>query len=252
MVDEVSDVADVPHHTFESVREDTAELASKALSESRSPRLTHVPNATYSTDPSPVRNQHRLRDGKAEELPSVPNDSTSTSSDTQLPPRNEAKALMLTQMIESPSPRERTSATDTTLGYGTHDHFDSVLISPGIISQPHESTPLLRNGSTRKSNQLQAHGHFRDPESLLRHNEGYWKYIRRRFDHKLEKVWIPFRQVRILATSDRRKLWRLAIIQPIAYTPAIILGLLMNVLDALSYGKSLGLQALAFKCPSSC
>ena len=249
---DVLDVNDAPHHTFESVREDTAELASRAVSESRTSKLTHDPNATQPTQSSPIHKQTQIRDGRARELSPVLDEDTSASPDTNLPSRNPANASMLTRMMGNPTPYEWNSGADTALEDGTHDHFDSVLVNPGIISQPHERTPLLQNGSSSKSDHPQLNGRPKDLESLLARHGSHWKHIKSRFNHSSEKFWRPLRQLRSLAMSDRRKLWMLMVVQPATHIPAVILGLLMNVLDALSYGRSQSVQELSSTCPASC
>ena len=37
---------------------------------------------------------------------------------------------------------------------------------------------------------------------------------------------------------DRKIFWQQGVVQPVSYLPAVVLGLLLNVLDALSYGQS--------------
>jgi SulP family sulfate permease len=38
---------------------------------------------------------------------------------------------------------------------------------------------------------------------------------------------------------NRKAIWQNAVVEPVGYLPAVILGLLLNILDALSYGMSI-------------
>ena len=54
-----------------------------------------------------------------------------------------------------------------------------------------------------------------------------------------DKIRKTYRSVKDLKWWDRRRLWENVVVAPIACLPAVIVGLLLNILDALSYGKTL-------------
>jgi SulP family sulfate permease len=42
---------------------------------------------------------------------------------------------------------------------------------------------------------------------------------------------------------NRKAILQTAVVEPVGYLPAVILGLLLNILDALSYGMSIFIEA---------
>lgn len=54
-----------------------------------------------------------------------------------------------------------------------------------------------------------------------------------------DRVSKTYRSVTHLKCWDRKRLWEHAVVAPVACLPAVIVGLLLNILDALSYGEDL-------------
>ncbi|ERT02885.1 hypothetical protein HMPREF1624_01188 [Sporothrix schenckii ATCC 58251] len=110
---------------------------------------------------------------------------------------------------------------------------------------PTESTPLL--GSSSAPNGSVGHASY--------DLEGQMNTMRRRilgsFDRRQDgpthnptivvrdKFKKTYRNVKNLKWWDRRRLWQNVVVAPIACLPAVVVGLLLNILDALSYGMIL-------------
>ena len=133
------------------------------------------------------------------------------------------------------------------------DQFDSVMVNHAIITQPHEGTPLLHNKSDVWARRL-------SPRTVLRDI--------RTFKREAKQSIARSRDISLLVLSyvispkrwDRRSVWKKGVVKPASYLPAVIIGLLLNVLvsswtvsyrrpltfskDALSYGKQLCLTEI--------
>lgn len=137
----------------------------------------------------------------------------------------------LTEMIRNSPPTENDSEdNDEDELFGTRG-VHPVTVGEGIISQPSERTSLLRKRT--------AYGSVKDLESL-----------KASAVVPSSRLSIALRQCRdhttgILRTAtnpkswNKQDVWNYGLRQPASFIPSVILGLLLNILDALSYGMIL-------------
>lgn len=116
--------------------------------------------------------------------------------------------------------------------------------STAASQAPTESTPLLGN-SVATNGSLERAGYDLEGQknTMRRRILGIFS---RRHDGPArsptivvkDKIKKTYRSVTHLKWWDRRRLWENVVVAPIACLPAVIVGLLLNILDALSYGKT--------------
>ena len=230
----------------EGVREDTAELASWALSDVASLQIGHSPawhHTSSATDQEssqadsyfPGRMEHddqsrhestnSSRPGVIEEVsePTSPNSASSS--------RMSHKTSALTEIIKEPPKKTRKHDIVGQSG------VQPVTVREGIISQPDEQTALLLKKVAYGSDKVNQYGSTPDLESQGEGVKGRISQIRRRLRHPREHSSYLIRRVTNPKTWDRKALVEHGVRRPASYVPPVILGLLLNVLDALSYGK---------------
>lgn len=104
-----------------------------------------------------------------------------------------------------------------------------------IISQPTEGTSLLFNSRTKQS---VGYGSTQDLESV----KGNGQSLAHTSLRSVRQFRASPRQALQASTCSEtwngRHIWHEGIRRPLRFIPPVILGLLLNVLDALSYGKS--------------
>ena len=109
-----------------------------------------------------------------------------------------------------------------------------VVVRNGYISQPHERMPLLNGRSGQKISIADSYGMLRDIESLEeRRRVGQTFDVPRSIISFIHPI---FRRIFRPKTWDRRPLQGVRILDLLSLFPAVTLGLLLNILDALSYG----------------
>ena len=113
-----------------------------------------------------------------------------------------------------------------------------VTVREGIISQPDEQTSLLLRKVAQSSARSKGCGSVQDIESQEAADKGRISHIRRRLHRSTERTGYLIRRVTNPKTWDRQVIVERGLRQPASYVPPMILGLLLNILDALSYGKS--------------
>ncbi|KAI1764767.1 sulfate transporter family protein [Hypoxylon sp. FL1150] len=228
-----------------SVREDTAELASYVLSDKKDRRSTSFLNRISSTSSLPNRDQTISQ----HEAPSL-GDLHTPSADT-IDEASEPSSLgSRTDTIPDPGPSALTNMLQRSPPQSLHEpsfggdiphdkHLPSIDISqPRSNDDVSETTPLLRTASRRpdspdtttevddiesqKTIQIPS---WRSPSIMLR--EGFQRQIRVITGAANPKTW------------DKRVIWQKAVIDPVHCLPAVVVGLLLNILDALSYGMIL-------------
>ena len=112
-----------------------------------------------------------------------------------------------------------------------------VTVREGIISQPDEQTSLLLRKVAESSDRLNKYGSVPDLESQGAASKGHVSQIRRRLHRSKERTGYLIRRATNPKTWDRKAIVEHGLRQPATYVPPVILGLLLNILDALSYGK---------------
>ncbi|KAH8910845.1 hypothetical protein BR93DRAFT_989372 [Coniochaeta sp. PMI_546] len=244
-----------------SVRQDTAELATYLLSDKTSGQSPAFLARTRSL--SNVGRESLLSEDEDEEGELSPRRSSDTIVEESEPsspetvtyatPREHGPSIIASMLRNSPPDSRHPTVTghqgeagsseaveDDTHGQDSSDGNDDEEEHP---KQRHstdndmdvvhtETTPLLphRNGSS----------HTHDVESQKIRNPKRWYHgfagpatkAKAHISRLTSKVQDP-------KTWDRQVLWRNVVVAPVVCLPAVIVGLLLNILDALSYGMIL-------------
>ena len=233
---------DTAQNNSQSVREETAELASRALLRGHSPpRDNGVASTLQNADPQPAneRDHNNLgpkdsrestRPHPIEEESEPPSRSSSHSSSTSQP------QSALSEMIRnSPPTEERVSdVDDEEMVDEVGNHI--VTVNRGIMSQPTERTALLLKKAAYRSDISPGYGSVQDLESLKTLQQHSTTIGATNF--RLFRAG-PCQSLRTCANFNNwsgQQIWISGVRQPLSYIPSVILGLLLNVLDALSYG----------------
>jgi sulfate permease, SulP family len=120
-------------------------------------------------------------------------------------------------------PMRRAPSADDSL------HLDVPDILVHSLSAMSETSPLLPAKNNRSSYGLQPAGSAvgDDEQHDIEHGQQKLPSSRFRFRRRIRSC---------LKGIDRRTIWENGVVDPIHRIPAVILGLLLNILDALSYG----------------
>ena len=238
---------DIQHTATQGVREDTAELASRALSEGTSPakhsylqRNASSPSVLEADSGIPMsanRDVGMKRSSLSIKRPARIPEISEPASPLEVSLEPGTRASMLTQMIRNSPPEETESAVLDTASDddGDFDDLMAVTIRPGIISQPHEHSSLLRD-------KRQTYGIAEDSlgsEADLQRPNMITGKLQAGAHKSLVKLRRAAHAVSSPKTWDRKAIWREGVVRPAGYLPAVVLGLLLNILDALSYGMIL-------------
>ncbi|PIG89958.1 sulfate transporter family protein [Aspergillus arachidicola] len=224
--------ADPARYSSQGLREQTAELASYALSLNGS----SLPDERNTLPPS-LDIFHPIQDT---DLSSSPADTVVTEPlDTEPPTGPIASSSALTEMIRNPS-----DSLDGVNGRGSAPKWSglgeggaSVGIS-GTASGMHEApsteqTSLLPKPPHTKP--FRSYGITEDVESQ--------DTIRERKQNAFHKMFsscmVCFQGLRHPKSWNGRTVWEQGVIYPVSLLPSVFLGLLLNILDALSYGMIL-------------
>jgi SulP family sulfate permease len=240
-----------------SVREDTAELASYALSDKGSARSVSPPPRrglaqsqleSYFAQPqendvAPSRSGEGLQRLPIKEVSEPVSPESSSSSDKS----HSSSALtdMLKRSLPSSSVPDRENEDEGEIDDHSHSRYPDeengengrlIITSNGVSIDTTERTPLLSKSLTTEHHHPDYISGEQDVEGEVLRRRSSWPKIRNIiFWPKLRGV-----QVAKMAVNpkswDRQAIWRHAILDPVGYLPAVILGLLLNILDALSYG----------------
>lgn len=256
-----------------SVREDTAELASYALSDrasarSTSPRRsaqTHLESFfTNESDSESVMNREAeaLHQATIPEVSEPASPENSSGSDKS--PGISALSKMLRQSPPSISPPQQAEeaagkpADTENENEASLDRGRLIITSNGV--QQDERTPLLGKDPIEHRHHPDWIRGEQDLEQQEMRRKGSWPKFRNVILQSKEKGLDVVRKVINPKSWDRKVIWNEALVAPVGYLPAVILGLLLNVLDALSYGmfgsrprsEVPGTQDLVFKFPMEC
>ncbi|KAL9029799.1 MAG: hypothetical protein Q9196_001999 [Gyalolechia fulgens] len=244
---------DISQDNSQEVREDTAELASWALSDKISLSSGHSPakRPLAAAAPSTKSSNHVEMDrdqsqhhhlSEASPRPDVIPEVSEPASPSSLPSSRKSPGMSaLTQMFKHTlsSEEESQSILD--------DHqpmngsgIEPVTVEQAIISQPTERTALLLNKQVYGSNNPNADNVDDDIEgqksrhkiTAFRNNGEVWKTALRHGRSATSRFLHP-------KTWNSKAVWEQVLLKPAGYIPPVILGLLLNILDALSYGMIL-------------
>ncbi|EMD01070.1 hypothetical protein BAUCODRAFT_61543 [Baudoinia panamericana UAMH 10762] len=221
---------DEVQYASSGVREKTAELSSSFLSESEmarnlSPDMNHPPHShSQSRIHGPIQeaSEPPTPDGKATNAP-APSELTAA---LQRQPATE-------YLDSSELDLDRTSGHRTSVST-----VPEVVINDGEQDEPAtaaETTPLLpreRLSAPRK----QTYEASPDTEEQPTREPGSWNRIGHQYP-SLHNIRSLLRHMHINPKAwDLRKAGRRVLLEPLRMLPAVFLGLLLNLLDALSYG----------------
>ncbi|RDL41955.1 cAMP-binding protein [Venustampulla echinocandica] len=206
-----------------SVREDTAELASYGLSDRgsvhngspqpRRPIQTHLESYFPGDSDTELSRQNTI-----EEVPEPISPEESTPADGR--PGTSA----LTDMLRRSPP-----SLDGNLEQG------NLAVKPGSI-QEDERTPLLeRHHDSSNHDQIPTERDLERQEITRTYKAKLRDSVRIPLETHIKSAW----NVLNPRHWERRVIWQNAVVAPVGYLPAVILGLLLNILDALSYGMIL-------------
>ncbi|KAI1466772.1 sulfate transporter family protein [Daldinia caldariorum] len=226
-----------------SVREDTAELASYVLSDKKDRRSTSFLNRISSTSSHPSRDRLVLQD----ESPSA-GDLQAPSTDTIDEVLEPSPLASGTEDLTNPGPSALTfmfKRSPPQSLHGPDAHSDSISqngqhLSSIDVLQPRqddglsETTPLLRRVSHTpepEDSVTDVDIEGQKPKTALWGSSSTGRGIR----HKIRTI----KSMMNPKTWDKRVVWQRTVVDPIHCLPAVIVGLLLNILDALSYGMIL-------------
>ncbi|KAI0466431.1 sulfate transporter family-domain-containing protein [Xylaria cf. heliscus] len=227
-----------------SVREDTAELASYILANKEDKQSASF-LAQRSSNSSPLGYDHtvnddaqRSRTDRIEEVsePPSPDDETDTTEDvgpsmlTSMFRRSPPEDLPLPASINDNPYNDRLQSPRSVSTMSLN--AESVGPSPGASEGSSEITPLLgpkshgsRSPADLEDLESQKPQEARSIGSLIRE-------VTRKRIHSLGVVMNP-------KAWNKKAIWDKAVVGPLHCLPAVIVGLLLNILDALSYGMIL-------------
>ncbi|APA06325.1 hypothetical protein sscle_01g010950 [Sclerotinia sclerotiorum 1980 UF-70] len=236
-----------------SVREDTAELASYALSDTPAalppsptrPRTTQMHLESYfnggEEESRPNRESEPSRHETIEEVsePVTPEERSSSS----LPQSASGIANMLRSSPPSTSPPNTDGASDYGAIENSHDDTDSpngrlIITSQGVKMDSTERTPLLSKVSSSHSHPHWTRGN-QDLESLHTKKVPTWPKLRNALKSTRERSTTVVETAFNPKRWDKKAIWKNCVMAPVQSLPSVLLGALLNILDALSYGMIL-------------
>lgn len=140
---------------------------------------------------------------------------------------------VLTELIRAfPPAEEEVGAT------GGHNSESGSLLGKlqedEVTSRASERTPLIRKEPASGHSVPSTRTH--DLESQNRHSRTAVSKVRKALTWRKEHAFAGLRRITRPKTWDTKSIWKHGLLQPAIYLPAVILGLLLNILDALSYG----------------
>jgi SulP family sulfate permease len=151
---------------------------------------------------------------------------------------------MLRRSPPSRSPPENIQEDDDKSSQGgEEDEVDSnqgrlIITSNGVKMDATERTPLITKDAHFESQHPDWIRGQRDIEAQAVRRKLLWPNLRQVILWPKEKGYDIAKVVANPSAWDRKAIWKDAVMAPIECLPAVILGLLLNVLDALSYGWS--------------
>lgn len=113
----------------------------------------------------------------------------------------------------------------------------AVTVDKGIISQPTERTGLLLRRVMTGPGRSPTYDSIPDLESQKFSGMGVTSRIREVVTRTRVHSGLVIRRISNPKSWNRQAIWHYGFCRPIGYVPPVILGLLLNILDALSYGK---------------
>lgn len=231
---------DIARNASQGVREDTAELASWALSDIASNRSEKSPSRPHASSTAPhhshLSNQldqdalSRHESNTSSHPEAIQEVSEPTSPQSSHSSQQSQCQSALTKLIRN-SPSTEVDSHDTVedespATAGVHP----VTVREGIISQPSERTTLLDKRT--------AYGSIKDLEGQWVARSEPPNRIRAALQRSKEQTTRIARIVSNPKSWNRQDILNYGVRQPASFLPPVVLGLLLNILDALSYGET--------------
>ena len=157
--------------------------------------------------------------------------------------RKSSPVSALTELIRnSPSSQEESLDLEESVGSGGEEMpcdegYQAVTVRKGIISQPTVRTKLLLRRAMSGHETSSVYGSITDLESQKTNDQGLSSWVRVIATHTRESGELMFGRILNPRSWNRQAIWTYGFRQPLSYVPPVILGLLLNILDALSYGR---------------
>lgn len=158
-------------------------------------------------------------------------------------PGRSAIANMLKDSPPSTPPRQEGDEDDEEAMHGSEDENDPaqrkiVITSRGVKAiEPTERTSLLGKDTRLESHHPDWIRGEQDIERQEVKRRPAWPKLRNTLLWPKEKGIDAARILFNPKAWDRKAIWQNGVAAPVGYLPAVILGTLLNILDALSYGK---------------
>lgn len=236
-----------------SVREDTAELASYALSDkasiqSTSPTgrrssQTHLESCFLQGADSESAVSNRDIEGSRPDI--IEEVSEPVSPEEGGPGKSPGTSMLADLLRRSPPsrspPDSEEEGGDKSSRSEEEDesasHQERLVITPtGVKLDATERTPLLGKdfpSETHPPDWIRGQGDLEGQEIRRKFS---WPKLRNVVNWPREKGYDIARVITNPKAWDRKAIWENTVVAPVACLPAIVLGLLLNILDALSYG----------------
>ena len=113
-----------------------------------------------------------------------------------------------------------------------------MTVGNAIISQPDEESSLLQPLPYGTLERTRAYGALHDVESQQIKGKTWGRALKHRILQNYRRLWES--KPKVLRVFSKKNITLTSIVvESASYLPAVILGLLLNILDALSYGIEL-------------
>ncbi|GAD95673.1 sulfate transporter family protein [Paecilomyces variotii No. 5] len=224
---------DPAQYSSQGVREQTAELASLALSDAESalsgtslPKISDIPPILDliqpdQHDPEVTSKASSSATEGLKEIPELPS--------AQVAPSRQPSSSALTEMIRNSPPSDTDGQED---GEGQATPRPALTVMDESEASDNEQTSLIRKPS--RSSPQHGYGSMGDIENQIPVTK------RQNIFTLAHSKGEQFRRFVLNPKSwDRRTVWEEGVVRPISLLPSVFLGLLLNILDALSYGMIL-------------
>ncbi|KAI0126003.1 sulfate transporter family protein [Xylariales sp. AK1849] len=246
-----------------SVREDTAELASYVLADKkdkrrasflrRSTSVPSYPDRELSTSEHGAANTEAQQKSASEET--IAEVSEPSSPDSTIEDIPDEGPSILSSMLKHSPPEHGGDASETEAYVPSEDggrstrpadqlslKHGSLAFGSGEVDGASERTPLLRTKSNRyrllDSPDLSEGEDMSDVESQKPRPQSRHRNYSSAREIAGDKIRSLFNVVNP-KTWDKKAVWQQVVMHPLHCLPAVVLGLLLNILDALSYGMIL-------------
>ena len=237
-----------------SVREDTAELASYALSDkasiqstspSRRAAQTHLESYFQQPTDSETASNRESEGLRNHIIAEVSEPASPEEGEVGRSPGTSMLADLLRHSPPSRPPSENMNAEDigkSQDGEEREIHSNQgrlIITSNGVKMDATERTPLIGKDVAFEAQHPDWIRGQRDIEAQETKRRHSWPKLRNVLLWPKEKGYDIVKVVANPKAWDRKAIWENAVMAPVECLPAVILGLLLNILDALSYGRSI-------------